>query len=258
MSNWNIVRTNQLTRRLLLDLLNNEIGAICLPDFIENDTCQSIVREIYAHGVDYYKDKYPKVGKIGITQSEHKYNPAQKEEYFEKVQQANRTQRAIFGEGRNLLYDVIGVVDESWDGSAEIAIEKSLQQAYFAGLVRVINQARLHYDWAPLYDLGWTTDSITAQLTWNIYLQVGARGGVTRIYQQFGQRSDLKYVLPEGYFDRKVVANCHFIEVMPELGELVFFNSQNYHEVDTTEGDDERITFSSFIGLLEDQLIFWS
>jgi hypothetical protein len=51
-----------------------------------------------------------------------------------------------------------------------------------------------------------------------------------------------------------------FIEIVPEQGEPVFFNSRNYHEVEQTEGAEERITFSSFIGLLgkTGRLIFWS
>jgi carrier-protein-independent halogenase WelO5-like protein len=260
MSDWSIIRTDVLTQDVLLALLNNEIGAICLPSFASNAVCTCLVQSIYAHGIDYYKDKYPKVGKIGITQSEHKYTPSQKEEYFAKVSQANRVRQSIFGNSGDLLSDVITTVKRAWAGNVDIAFEKSIQQQYFAGLVRVINQAMLHYDWAPLYDLGWETDKISAQLTWNIYLQVGARGGATRVYRQFGRKADLKYVTPGGYFDSKVVTGADFIEIMPEQGELVFFNSQNYHEVEQTEGEDERITFSSFIGLLgtSDALIFWS
>lgn len=260
MSDWRIIRTSTLTPDVLVALLNNEIGAICLPNFASDAVCTCLVQNIYAHGIDYYKDKYPKVGKIGITQSEHKYTPSQKEEYFAKVLQANRARQFIFRDSRDLLADVIATVKSSWSGNAGIAFEESLQKEYFAGLVRVINQAMLHYDWAPLYSLGWETDKISAQLTWNIYLQVGARGGATRVYQQFGRKADLKYVTPGGYFDSKVVTEADFIEIMPEQGQLVFFNSRNYHEVEQTEGEDERITFSSFIGLLEatGTLMFWS
>jgi 2OG-Fe(II) oxygenase superfamily len=260
MSNWSVIRTDVLELNLLVALLKNEIGAIVLPNFVSSDICQEIIRGIYDNGIDYYKGKYPKVGKIGITQSEHKYSPSQKEEYFEKVPQANKVQQTIFGGNRNFLSDVIDVVKHAWGENVEIAFESSLKKEYFAGLVRVINKAMLHYDWAPLYDFGWETDKIVAQLTWNIYLQIGAKGGSTRVYRQFGQKEDLKYVEQGGYFDSKVIAEADFIEILPEPGELVFFNSRNYHEVEQTAGESERITFSSFIGLLEETqvLMFWS
>ncbi len=260
MNEWCIIRADTLDSNLLVALLNNEIGAIAIPNFAPRSVCQTAVQKIYKHGIDYYQGKYPKVGKIGITQSEHKYNPTQKEEYFEKAPEAMSVQRAIFGDNQNLLDRVIDTVQGAWAGNAGIAFEESLQKAYFAGLVRVINKAMLHYDWAPLYDLGWQTDKIVAQLTLNIYLQVGSKGGATRVYRRFGQKADLKHVAPGGYFDGKVVEGADYIEISPEPGELVFFNSQNYHEVEQTEGEDERITFSSFIGLREDTqtLMFWS
>ena len=260
MNTWNIARTDALTLDLLVALLKNEIGAICISHFVADDVCEQIVQNIYNHGIDYYKDKYPRVGKIGITQSEHKYNPTQKKEYFDKVLKANREQSLLFKDTQNLLCDVIDAVMDAWRGDAGIAFEESLKQYYFAGLVRVINKASLHYDWAPLYDMGWETDRIAAQLTWNMYLQVGSSGGATKVYHRFGQKQDAKYILPAGYFNSEVVEGAEFIEIMPEQGELVFFNSQNYHEVYRTEGDKERITFSSFIGLLEEsnKLLFWS
>jgi len=260
MNTWSIIRTPHLTRELLIALLKNEIGAICIPSFASDEVCQKAVRAIYAYGIDYYKDKHPKVGKVGITQSEHKHNLAEKEEYFAKVPAANQGLQTIFDGNRNLLSDVIDSVRSAWGENVGIAFEESLQKPYFAGLVRVINRAMLHYDWAPLYNMGWQTDSIVAQLTWNIYLQVGARGGTTRVFQHYGRKADLQYITTGGYFDSRVIDGMDFIEIVPEQGELVFFNSRNYHEVEQTEGAEERITFSSFIGLLgkTGRLIFWS
>lgn len=66
----------------------------------------------------------------------------------------------------------------------EIASEPELGR-YYAGLIRKINVAHLHFDYAPYDAKGWTIDKIKEQISWNICLNPGKYGGETIIYDKF-------------------------------------------------------------------------
>lgn len=258
---WRVICTKHLTNALLMDLFHDEIAAIVVHEFITDKLCELAVRGIQEYGLDYYKNVYPKIGKIGITQNEHKENIDSKHAYFAKVAEANALRKRAFGQSGDLLIDVISAISASWTKKVGIAFEEDLNEYYFAGLVRVINQALLHFDWAPKDAQGWTISQISSQLAWNVFLQVSDTGGSTRVYHKFWQESDEPYHIAGSYaYAQQAVKECECIEISPRQGELVLFNSRNFHEVDATASTRERITFSSFIGLAQKtgELLFWS
>ncbi len=258
---YNIVSTKDLTCDLLTRLFTNEVGAVRVPNFISTDVCQLAVQGIQAHGIGYYDGVYPRIGRIGITQNEHKNRPSGKRAYFANASASHNVRERVLQESGDLLFTVMEAVKAAWVNEVGLAFEENLDEYYFAGLVRVINRALLHFDWAQYDGRGWAIEQISAQLSWNIFLQVGAKGGATKIYRRLWQKSDEVYKIPDSYgYDSEVIEQCDVVEILPEQGELVFFNSRNFHEVEKTEGEEERITISSFIGLLEpaNKLIFWS
>ncbi|MBA2875584.1 2OG-Fe(II)-dependent halogenase WelO5 family protein [Thermaerobacillus caldiproteolyticus] len=261
---WDVVETDKLSKKLLDGLLKGEIGAVRIPNFLSNETCEQALKGIKNYGIDYYEGVYPKIGKIGITQFEHRFSKDKKKEYFKKAPKANRARESIFRDSGDLLRKVIDFVSEAWEFDVDIAVEEETGESYFAGLVRVMSRALIHIDWAGGLDglnPEWTIGKIHAQLAWNIYLQPSSAGGSTVVYQRQWRKSDeIYYKLKDSYgYDPEVVKNVDFVRIAPKQGELVFFNPQHYHEVQTTEGDTERITVSSFIGLMPNgNLVFWS
>jgi hypothetical protein len=261
---WDIIEKHNLNKSLLDSLFKGDIGVIRVPNFLSSDLCQKALQSIKTYGIDYYEGVYPKIGKIGITQFEHRFSPALKDQYFEKAAKANKARISIFKDTGDLVSMVIDFLNKGWDQRVNLAVEEGTNNSYYAGLIRVINQALLHTDWAGGLDglnPNWTIGKINSQLAWNIYLQSSTRGGSTVVYRRLWRKSDESYYkLKDSYgYDPSMVLNTDFVEFTPKQGELVLFNSQNYHEVEKVEGDTERISISSFIGLTpKNELILWS
>src|SRR3712207_509465 len=111
---WEAVQTHRLTHDLLESLFANDIGAIRVPGFIPKPVCDLAVRGIHAFGIDYYKDVYPRIGRIGITQFEHQKDVQQKLEYFKKAPQADINRQEVFRQSGDLLITVITTIQEAW------------------------------------------------------------------------------------------------------------------------------------------------
>jgi hypothetical protein len=258
-----MVRTDTPNREMLNKLFNNEIAAIVVPAFTSQDRCQLAAKAVLAHGIEFYKDVYPKIGKVGITQFEYNRDLVQKNEYFTQARHADAMRRQLFAESGDFVPEVITFFKDAWCGDAQIAMEEDTHQAYFAGLIRVLpKQLLLHYDWAPVDGPNWAICHIAAQLTWNVFLQTGSSGGATIVYKRpWPDESDERYAVAGSYgFDSAAVKGADFVKLPPRVGDLVIFNSRNFHEVEETLDGTDRITVSSFVGLLESQnkLVFWS
>ena len=260
---WRVVEGKEITRETLERLFRNEIAGFVLPGFISEELCRLAVKGVLAHGVDYYKDVYPKIGKVGITQFEYSRDLEQKMKYFAEVPRANSTRREMLKESGDLLPEVIQCLKEAWKGDVGIAVEDGVRKEYFGGLVRVLSTPLLlHYDWGPFDGPAWTISQVSAQITWNIFLQTGSSGGATIVYHRpWKNESDETYVVPGSYeYDHSAVMEADSVRIAPRVGDLTIFNSRNFHEVEETRGGMGRITISSFIGLIEAQnrLVLWS
>jgi hypothetical protein len=257
---WEVVSVRCPSRAMFEALFRGHLCAIRVPGFVSKDMCSVALRSIQAHGMERYQNIDPPIRKIGITQYEHMGSPELKREYFRKATAANATRLAIFEETGDLLERVISAVGQVW-GRAGLAVEKETHEPYFAGLIRDIPIALLHRDWAPKDAQGWSIGEVQAQLTWNIYLQMGKVGGELVIYRRRYEESDeAQKAMPNNCaYNSCMVDGRESVAIVPEQGELLLFDSRNYHEVKRTPGTTSRVTASSFIGLSPEQdLIFWS
>lgn len=262
MTSWEQVTCRSLTAKILRRLFSNEIAAVRVPEFLSVEVCGLAVEGIVTHGFERVSTK---IAKIGITQSSHIGGPERQVLYFRSAVEANAIRRKVFAASGDLLDRVIDSVAAIWPGRVGLAVEGETNEQYFAGIIRQVEQASLHLDWAHLDAPGWGIGSISAQLSWNIYLQADSVGGTTVIYRRPWREADEALQIPNDHwptitvYKPDLVEGCDRSEVRPLRGELVFFNSRNFHEVTPTTGG-ERITVSSFIGLVEqtDDLLFWS
>lgn len=224
------------------DLFENRVAAVRVPRFASVAECDAFCRSADAHGYDYYQGVVPPIGKIGITQFES--GAGGMDSYFSKAREAAETLQRLTESSFDPLARVLAAFAEFAQPS--IASQENIG-SYFAGLVRQIRTALLHVDWGPLDAPGWEIGGIDAQLAWNIYLKAPFGGGECVVYNRQWRATDERLKLPDSYgYCDSVVAGAERLHLVPRVGDLVLFNSRNFHEVRATM--EERITISSFVG----------
>jgi hypothetical protein len=256
MSIWPVVEASSLNRASLEALFANEIAAIRVPDFVPTDVCARSVAAIEEHGFSFYRNVDPPIGRIGVTQTEHR---TARDDYLEKARGANEARARLFSTTPDPLVLVIEALSRAWRGGAEVAREHD-GRSYFAGIVRIIGEALIHCDWAPHDSDGWVIGAASAQLSWNIYYAVSEAGGETTVFERPWSSEVEAYKNIGNYgYSPAAVDGCGFQRIAPVEGDLIIFNSQNMHCVDRSFGERERITASSFIGRMpSDRLVLWS
>jgi hypothetical protein len=255
---WSSVETPNIRRQDLLDLFEGRLAALIIPRRISEQTCNILISRLQKEGMSKYSHVNAAVDKFGLVQAEHN-RPELKDAYFEKVLAANRASRALY---KGVCEDPLKLImnDFRREMRAHITIAKEQDFGnYFAGTFRLIKGAGLiHYDFANSEVNGWEISKVVAQLSWNLYLSRPVSGGELIVYSnQWNPQSEIhKKPLCYSYFKSAVDDAAQF-SYSPNVGDLVIFNSRNFHEIKPPVG--LRYSLSSFIGLLRDsQIIFWS
>ncbi|WP_414754486.1 hypothetical protein [Anabaena sp. CCY 9910] len=253
---WKNNQASFLTTESLKMLWENQIPLIRLQEFATPQECENLVAQAQLFNFDSYQDVYPKIERIGITVFE--YNHISKAGYFQAVEQATKLRDLILAASFNPLERLMVKLRECTGATVRIASEP-LDGGYYAGLIRKIEQGtQLHVDYAPYEQSGWEVCTITAQLSWNLYLKKTASShGKTRIYDRQWQPGDDQYKLDSYGYSDTVIADADMITFQPHVGDVFIFNTRNYHIVEPMDG--QRITFTSAMGLLPNgEIILWS
>jgi len=109
-------------------------------------------------------------------------------------------------------------------------------------IIIIDDDSMIHHAWAK----GWKIEEVEKQLSWNLYLNQPV-GGDLKVYSRFYELKDeAKRVKGEYYYDYSLVKDAQVFSYTPRVGEIVVFNSRNFHEVLPVSGD--RFSLSSFIG----------
>lgn len=259
-SQWPVISVDKDSPELfvlLRSIYNNEIAALVIKNFWSEEKCKKAVGAIMERGFDYYEGVYPPIGRIGITQFEHRSDDEAKSRYFSRAPGANAIRADLFHESGDPVSEVIRLFHRFTD--THVAIESTNEQ-YFAGLVRNIHEALLHLDFAPRDAAGWDISKILAQASWNIILQDAESGGQAVVYRRLWNKDDESKKVQESYgYSMELVHGCQEVIITGEVGDFIVFNSQNFHRVLSTQGKRLRLTVSSFIGLTRsDTLLLWS
>jgi len=252
---WTERGTRQLTAGSLQQLLDNDIPYIRFR-LASESACHELGQQLTDLAFGSYRDVEPRIDRIGCTVFE--YNAARADDYFAASQAAAELRDRIFAQSFDPLQMVMRELAKRTGRRASIA-RNVRGQHYYAGLIRRIELGtELHIDFAPVEQSGWSVCEVQHQLTWNLYVNVGRRGsGRTTIYHRQWQPEDAR--LREGSygFSHKAVAGSAYVTFQPSVGEVVLFNTRNYHIVDSSFGD--RITVASAIGETHSgDLILWS
>ncbi|MEH2381337.1 MAG: hypothetical protein V7K27_21030 [Nostoc sp.] len=253
---WQTLNDCEMNQKNFQALLRNDIPSIRISQFASSEECYKLTLAIEKVGFDFYKNVEPPIGRIGITQFEHKNRG--KLRYFDAVKKAKKTYNQVASFSFDPLKRLATILRQNVSSQVQIAYEKEACEYYFAGLIRHINVALLHIDFAQLDAPDWGIGNITSQLVWNLYVKAPSQGGVCKVYNRQWQPEDEKYKTPGSYdYDYSLIATSEVKHNIPLTGDLVIFNSRNFHEV--LPGIGERITISSFIGKMPGgDLVFWS
>ncbi len=253
---WERAIAHELNPQTLKMLFFNKIGVVLIPGFMSSQVCEGISTELTKCQIGDYEGVSPPIGRLGITQFEAVHRD--KNWYFSQVQQHQSKLQDICKENVNPLDAVMHVV-RSVSGSKVERAHEDKHGKYFAGLVRAINDtALIHADYAPFQAQGWSIQRARYQLAWNVYL-TEFEGGTCRVYEHpWDENRDEFFRRPGSYgYRREMVLGDSFVEVKPQKGDLVLFNSRNFHEVDrVTQG--QRLSAGSFIGKIGNDIAFWS
>jgi hypothetical protein len=252
---WTERGARQLTARTLQQLINNYIPYIRFR-LVSEVACHDLGQRLAELAFGSYRAVEPRIDRIGCTVFE--YNAVGAEDYFAASKVDAELRDCIFSQTFDPLQMVMRELSKRTERRASIA-ENSKGQRYYAGLIRRIELGtELHIDFAPVEQSNWSVCEVQNQLTWNLYVKVGRGGsGRTTIYRRQWQPRDA--LLREGSygFSHRAIAGSEYVTFQPLVGEVVLFNTRNYHIVDPSIGD--RITVGSAIGEIgSGDLILWS
>lgn len=261
MGNWITFDLCELTEDSMDLLLDFKIPGIIVKQFLPLDICHSVAKRLVALRFDTYDhlNEIP-VNHIGLCHNQWAHE--QKDIYFGMKLQA---QRAIDGIYESLDIDPVAMVADCIShrsGRQASIFEEPGFGRYFAGAFRSFRgHGKLHVDHAPSHIRHpWAVTEITRQMTWNLYYTQLDSGGELVIYDTIHTPQNEPMKVPgEYYFPYEVLKCSDHISVIPEVGDLIIFNTQNFHEIHGNSGGGHRISQTSFIGLKSDgSLGMWS
>jgi hypothetical protein len=255
-ANWRSLEISELTRDNLQALFDFQIPAIRIRDFATTAECETMIAAIDLAAFVYSARQSPPIGRIGITQYGHRDRA---EAYFAGVPSANQEVQQIFSHSFDPVLRVIEALSGSWPSAVGVA--SSEHGPYHAGLIRLIHDfAGLHFDFVPIEGRGWSIDDVGAQISWNLHVSSPGSGGACMVYDR---RCEVEHEAAKAdpdelLADRSFITDCRKVTLDSKVGDIVFFNTQNYHEILPCQGG-RRITVSSFIGRKPDgSLVLWS
>jgi hypothetical protein len=259
---WRTLEESDLDAETFDALLANEIPLIRLPHFLSSDECDAFAGAVEAlkDSMTMYAGTGAAAGFFGVSQYQYRQGDGDKDGYFAAVAPTKKQLSALFAatvDPLTRLRDVLATLGMSIAAATEDGYGE-----YFPCIIRFATGGLFrHYDYAPFNTPGWSIAEIDAQLTWNLYIQEALSGGQTVVYNwpasacAPGDENAKMGVLDDDARDD--VATVRF---RPTMGDIVFFNSRNAHQVVRGKASDShnRISIGSFIGRRPDgHLVTW-
>ncbi|AUH49402.1 hypothetical protein CXB49_00380 [Chromobacterium sp. ATCC 53434] len=259
MANWIRNELCALTEENLNLLMDFKIPGIIVENFIPVETCERVAQRLRETAFDNYDHlKDIPVHHIGLCHNQWAHS--EKPIYFDKKDQAQQVIDEIYD---SLNIDPVAMVIDALaqTGRPVGLFEEPGFGQYFAGAFRSFRgHGRLHADHAPSHiKQPWSVTEISRQMTWNIYYSMLNTGGELVIYDTIHTAANDHMKVPgEYYFPYEVLEREDHLRIRPKVGDLILFNTQNFHEI-LGNTDGHRISQTSFIGLKQDgSLGLWS
>ena len=246
---WNGVIQTRLTRESVEDLLSNRIAFICLPRFMPLEQCRNVTERFLNSSPPLYKEfeyQIVKTLQLGLMFTQMPNGHAH---YLEEIRANNEAIRRLYTGGVDPLLKLKADL-------TRVAAYKSVEPKYQG------NPLSTDLVWAtklgscsPLHSDSYRTKQgplparFQNMFSWNLYLAMCEKGGELVLYRRFPRPSDDKHAR-SGYqwaYRHSVVAGVPRTIYRPNVGDMVIFNSGNYHEVYETDGPTFRTSAHSYI-----------
>lgn len=255
--------TNHVIQDSIHYLSDNSIGAIRIPGIYNDNELDTIIENIERQGVLWYPNFEFRQGRIGIGATEYASKINGKLAYFLLEPESSKIRDKIFPESLDPVSRMEAVFSQAFDTS--VAEEPSLNHAkYFTGLIRAMgDESSTHFDFAPHQLPGWSVADAVAQFAVVTYLQMPYSGGGLTIYNRPWEQkdeannNDIDEKGPRG-FDQQFLEDEQSVTIVPNAGEMIVFNSRNFHKVEGIVSKIARYSINSFMSLSDDKLLFWN
>jgi hypothetical protein len=265
--NWESIELDTVSsfnaRELLPRLASNEIAAVKISNIFTIDEVQEMAGNIKKQGVHWYPNFEFKQGRIGICATEYHSKVNGKLAYFALQPEQSKIRNNMFPGTLDPVARMFDVFSDAY--AVSVATEPNLENAnYFTGLVRAMqHESTIHFDYAPHQLPGWWVSETEAQFAIVIYLQMPGSGGGLTVYNHPWEIADDKYNKdihekgPRG-FEETVLGGINSTTINPSEGDMVIFNSRNFHKVEALDSDRARFSVNTFMSLKDDKLYFWN
>lgn len=265
---WTSHKEADLSPESLHALFENQIPALRVRAFASADECRSFVAAIgevgmqhvynFANADDEKLSDY-QTGYIGLTH--YNYRHQSTNAYFEEVPKAYEFRDKVIARTFDPVQRMIDTLRTLTDHQVAIAEEADGRRLY-AGIIRnATGGGALHADFAPFTAPALVTGRIDAQISWNLWVEHPSRGAETTVHHSPWSPDRSESGIPEQYpLDAALVEGAEKHVYYPSVGDAIFFNTRNPHEISPGEiGDKPRLQISSFVGRLPSgDMILWS
>jgi hypothetical protein len=219
-----------------------------------------IGEKILGHGFERYLNA-PSIGRIGMAFYEAENQLPRIADYFESAFDNIEVLRRRCEPYLSPIDRLRCVLDEAWPAGANL--ETLYGRKMYVGLSRVMRPGvrfLAHHDiFAKDAPDSFRAVSLQAQLAANIYLNMPSDGGALQLWQNKLSSDTFDAMRGDSYGIEPALLGPPDVEVRPEPGDLLLFNSRCMHAV-TPGSDDVRLSLSCFVGYRgpASPLSFWS
>ncbi|WP_338882832.1 2OG-Fe(II) oxygenase [Xenorhabdus sp. TH1] len=255
-----IIEVDCLDAACLKKLAEKESLVIRVKQFVPNLLAEQLGEKILGHGFDRYLNA-PSIGRIGMAFYEAENKPQRVEDYFESVFQNINDLRQRCSPYYSPIDKLRCILDEFWPAGAQI--ETLYGKKMYVGLSRVVIPGvtfLAHHDiFAKDAPDSFRAKSLQAQFAANVYLSMPREGGALQIWKDELSPEEFDAMRGDSYGIEPSLLGEPALEIRPDVGDLLIFNSRCMHSV-TAGVDDLRLSLSCFIGYrgTENPLSFWS
>lgn len=234
--------------------------AVLVKGFIEPGLAADLAGKILSRGYAHYSNA-PSIGRIGMAFYEAEGDPSQVTTYFE---QAAKNLTDLRDRCAPLMcpIDLLRcALDETWPAGA--MLETLYEKKMYVGLSRVVEPGvtfLAHHDiFAKDAPDSFHARSLQAQIACNVYLSMPSDGGGLQIWENEIAANEFDTLRQDSYGIAPECLGQPQLNIRPEPGDLVLFNSRLMHSV-TPGRETPRLSLSCFVGYRGPAapLSFWS
>lgn len=241
-------------------LATEEVLAIRIKRWLPPPLAIEIGDKILAPGFESYINA-PSIGRIGMAFYEAENQPPLIEDYFERATRNIAELRNRCAPYPSPVDTLRCVLDESWPAGAYL--ETLYGRKMYVGLSRVVKPGvcfLAHHDiFAKDAPGSVQARSLEAQFACNVYLNMPTEGGALLMWDHDISPEQFDEMRGDNYGIDPALLGTPTLEILPEPGDFIMFNSRRMHSV-TPGVADPRLSLSFFVGYRGNAspLTFWS